>query len=294
MVFRDGTRAAGVTQAAPRMITVGGPDLLVLDVKNVLWRWRPADDTGRGTTTIVKIIGSAEWGDDLRAIGTFVRDASAGLYNFYVVDPSEQNILAYSPSRDGSGFPSDPQPRLAVNRSMAGVTDLVIDGNIFVADDGTLVRFVGGRSEGWELQPPGATGFAPEGDILLRPAPSYEHIASNVDARTGLIYAWDRTSSRVVAIDKAKGTFVEQYRLAGGSTAWQDVRAMYVVAPAEAGGPATLVWVTQEALMSAVLEGVPDEPVASPGPSSSSGPAGAPSAAPSAGAAPSSRASAAP
>ena len=40
-IFRDGTRAAGSTEAAPAMMTVGGPDLLILDVKNVLWRWRP-------------------------------------------------------------------------------------------------------------------------------------------------------------------------------------------------------------------------------------------------------------
>lgn len=294
VAFRWKTRAAGAVQGVPKFIATAVRDLVVVDNKNVVWRWRPADTKGAGTTTRINVEGAPGWGDDIAAIGTFVRNASAGLYNFYVVDPSEQNILAYSPSRDGSGFPSDPQPRLAVNRSMAGVTDLVIDGNIFVADDGTLVRFVGGRSEGWELQPPGATGFAPEGDVLLRPAPRYERIASNTDTRTGIIYAWDRTSSRVVAIDKAKGTFVEQYRLAGGSTAWQDVRGMYLIPGAEAGAPATLVWVTKEALMSAVLEGVPDEPVASPGPSSSSGPAGAPSAAPSAGAAPSSRASAAP
>ena len=147
-IFRDGTRAAGSTEAAPAMITVGGPDLLILDVKNVLWRWRPADDAGRGTTTKVKVIGSAEWGDDLRAIGTFVRDAGAGLYNFYIVDPSEQEILAYTPAADGSGFPAAPSKRLTTPRPVDGVTSLYIDGDIWIADGGAILRVVGGTTAG--------------------------------------------------------------------------------------------------------------------------------------------------
>jgi hypothetical protein len=45
-IFRDGTKAAGTVEAAPVMLTTGGADLLILDLKNVLWRWRPADATG--------------------------------------------------------------------------------------------------------------------------------------------------------------------------------------------------------------------------------------------------------
>ena len=40
------------------------------------------------------------------------RTPSRGLYNLYVVDPSEQQILAYSPAADGGGFPAKPD-RLA-------------------------------------------------------------------------------------------------------------------------------------------------------------------------------------
>ncbi len=124
---------------------------------------------------------------------------------------------------------------------MSKVTNLLIDGDIFVADGGTIVRFVGGKSEGWGIQAPGTTGFAQQGDILLRSAPNYTLIASASDKRTGLLYAWDQANGRVVAFDKAKGTFVEQYRLAGGSSAFNDVRGMFGV-------------------MSAILEAVPDLP----------------------------------
>jgi hypothetical protein len=279
LVFRYKTHAAGGTEGVPKFITTGGRDLVIVDDKNVVWRWRAKDTKGDGTTTQIRVAGSAGWGDDVVAVGTFLRDQSAGLYNLYLVDPSAQNIIYYTPARDG-GFPVNAQPRLPVSRDVSKVTDLVIDGDIFVADGGTLVRFVGGNSEGWSIQPPGYSNDAQGGDTLLRPEPDFTRIASASDKRTGLIYAWDKVNGRVVAWDKAKGTFVEQYRLAGASPAWQDVRGMYVVLGAGPDVPSTLVWVTKDAVMSAVLEAVPDSATpgasGSPAPSGSAGPSGSP------------------
>jgi len=167
------------------------------------------------------------------------------------------------------------------------VTDLLIDGDIFVADGGGIVRFVGGKSEGWTVQPAGFTSDTPDGDTLLRTSPVYSLIASASDKRTGVLYAWDRDNARVVAIDKAKGTFIEQYRLAGANPGWSDVRGMYVVLGAGPEAPSTLIWATKDSVMNAVLERVPDS--VAPSPSGSPGPAGSgalgsapPSAAPSA------------
>jgi len=162
------------------------------------------------------------------------------------------------------------------------VTDLLIDGDIFVADGGGIVRFVGGKSEGWSVQPPGFTSDTPDGDTLLRTSPVYSLIASASDKRTGVLYAWDRNNARVVAIDKAKGTFIEQYRLAGGSPAWDDVRGMYVVLGSGPEAPSTLVWATKDGVMSAVLEAVPDATAGASGSPSPSASAPAASAKPSA------------
>jgi hypothetical protein len=278
VVFRWKTRAKGEIEGVPRLITTGGArDLVIVDNKSVVWRWRPADQTGlQGTTTLIPVVGAPGWGNDVVAVGTFLKLVSQNLYNLYVVDPSAQNILAYSPDSDGSGFHSQAQPKLSVNRDVSHVTDLLIDGDIFVADGGTIARFVGGKSEGWGIQAPGTTGFAPQGDILLRPAPVYTRIASASDKRTGLLYAWDQANGRVVAFDKAKGTFVEQYRLAGGSQAFADVRGMFVVLGPAPGAPTTLIWATKDSVMSAILEAVPDLPSGpaasgSPGPGASTG-----------------------
>ena len=266
-IFREGTKAAGNVEAAPKLVALGASrDLLVVDEANAVWRWRPKDEDGNGTTTTVRVTNAASWGDDVRAIGTFLR-LSAGLYNLYVVDPSAQQIIYYFPASDGSGFPDDPVDRLAVARDMTKVDDLYIDGDIFITDDGEIVRFVDGRAEGWEPDP------LP--DTLLRKAPAYRFISSGTDKRTGVLYGYDPANARVVAIDKAKGTYIEQYRLAGGARGWEDLRGMYVVLGAD-DSPATLVWATKDGVYSSILDAVPDVPPRSPAPSASPSGSGGP------------------
>jgi hypothetical protein len=262
-VFRDGTKAAGTREGDPKLMTLGASrDLLVADAGNTLWRWRPSDKAGAGTTTIVRVSNGASWGNDIVAIGTFIKNVSAGLYNLYVVDPSEEQILLYAAASDGNGYPADPIPRLAVARDMAKVTDLYIDGDIFIVDDGSIVRFIDGRAEGWEAKP------LPDG--LLRDAPAYRIIASPAEKRTGRLYAYDPANARIVAIDKAKGTYIEQYRLAGGIAGWEDLRGMFVVAGPEGTAP-TLYTATSNAVYSSLLEAVPEATGASPSPSGSGG-----------------------
>ena len=265
-IIRAGTTARGTKVAEPRFLAVGGPDLLALDAKNVLWRWRPADAKGKGTLTRVKVNGASTWGADIRAIGTFVRNAEQGLYNLYVVDPSERQILRYSPAADGSGFPAAPSGYLATAQSVGETTALYIDGDVFLVDGGTIQRFVAGRSGDWKAGDPG--------DAVLRPAPQYRLITSASAAREGLLYAYDSVNARVIALDKASGEFREQYRLAGGDPGWADVRGIAVVPGAE-GEPAGLWWIERDRLMTAVLQPAPA--TAGPSPSPGSAPASSPS-----------------
>jgi hypothetical protein len=271
IVARVGMEQGGATFSNARYLAVGGPDLLILDAKNVLWRWRPADDEGNGTLTRVRVEGSTSWGDDITGFNTFLRDASRGLYNLYVTDPSEQQIRAYSPAADGSGFPAAPTAWLATARDLTRMGSTYVDGDFFAIDGGAVVRFVSGRDDGWN---PGAPA-----DLLLRPAPAYTLVAGAGERRVGNVYAFDKPNERVVALDKTDGSFRGQYRLAGGAGDWSDLRAMYVIAGIEEAPP-TLVWLSENAIHQAVLEGVPDvapEPTPSADPSEE-----APSAEPSA------------
>jgi hypothetical protein len=275
VAFREGKKIGSLKEGVPKLIGFGPKrDLLVVDAANVLWRWRPADKDGAGTIIKVRVSDSASWGNDIRAIGTFIRDARLNLYNLYVVDPSEQQIMYYQPASDGA-FPADAVKRLAVAREMGAVDDLYIDGDIFIADGGTIVRFIDGRAEGWQ---PGAPT-----DTLLRSAPKYRLLTSASEKRTGFLYAYDPANARVIALDKAKGTYIEQYRLTGGAKAWDDLRGMYVTQPANGGAP-VLIWATKDTVYSSVLEAVPEAPAPSTAPSGSGAPgSAAPSAAGSSG-----------
>jgi hypothetical protein len=273
-ILTAGATIGGVKVGTPKLLAVGGPDLLVLDTNNNLWRWRPADAKGRGTTVRVTVHDSPSWGNDIRAIATFCRNADCSLYNLYIVDPSERQIMVYTPAADGHGYPGTGTGRLATARDVSTFDDMYIDGDIFVTDAGTIVRLVNGRSEGWQT--------SDIGDSLLRPAPSFRLIASGSPPRQGMLYGWDPVSSRVVAYQKQSGKYVEQYVLAPGPGDWSDIRGMYVQ-PAGDTTPAVLYWIEKGRLLSAALEAasaIPSEPPSS-SPSASASASPTPSASPS-------------
>jgi hypothetical protein len=263
-VAKSGQKMDGATFATPRFLGVGGPDLLILDSKNVLWRWRPSNSSGKGTMKRIKVNGSASWGDDVAGIGTYLQDESRGLYKLYIIDPSEQQIRAYSPAGDGGGFPAASTPWLATARPIEGMTALFIDGDLFVAEDGALKRFASGKDDGWKAKSPG--------DELIRSAPKYSLIIGGLNRREGVVYAYDKANGRVVAIDKANGDYKGQYRPAGNAPEWSDVRAI-AVTPGVDDGPATLLWLSKDAVHQTLLEAVDDVAPSSPEPSEAASPA---------------------
>ena len=270
--------SAGIKVGVPRYLAVGGPDLLMLDDKNILWRWRPADDTGKGTLRRLPVQESATWGNDIMAIGTFVANFNAALYNLYVMDPSEQQILRYTMLADGSSYPAAATGYLTTPQDVTKVTSMYIDGEVYLADGGLVERFVGGRSGDWALAPPG--------DDALRPIRRYTLVDSPDPRREGTLYVFDAANARVLAFDKLTGAYLAQYRPAGGSPAWTDLRGFYVT-PRSPGQAPAIFWIDGATLGTATLQQVPGtgpdgSPGASPLPGGSASPAssGSPTASP--------------
>ncbi len=257
-VVRTGREMGDTTVDDLHFLSAGGRDLLVLDAKNQLWRWRPSDDAGKGTLTRVNVNGASQWGDDVRAIGTYLRDESRGLYNLYVIDPSEEQIQAYFPASDGGGFPSEATGWLSTARAVDEMTSMYIDGDIFVTEDGVLERFASGASDGWDWSPPD--------DTLIRPDPSVTLVTGAGDRRQGTVYAFDRKNARILAFKKSSGDFVAQYRLADRDDGWDGLIAMYAITGLD-GAPDTLIWASETGVHQVIL-GPPDDPSASPGVSS--------------------------
>jgi outer membrane protein assembly factor BamB len=207
----------------------------------------------------VTVHGSASWGNHVTAIGTFLKNASAGLYNLYVVDKSQQQVLSYSPRADGGGYPIPPNKWLDATRSVDNVTSLYIDGDVYMADDGKLARYVSGNGDGWKSKDPG--------DDMIRAAPRYTLLASGSDRREGQLYAFDQANARIIAFNKSDGSYIEQYRLNGGDAALQGLRGLFVV-PGADEKPATLYWISADVLHVATLAAAP-APAASPSPGAS-------------------------
>ena len=234
----------------PRLMTSGGRDVLILDAFNSLWYWRPvpADKNGRGSFLKVSIPDNVTWGVGPRAMGTFVVNASLNQYNFYIVVPSQNQILKYTPNADGAGYSTDGRTTyLTVAQDVSHINDMYVDGNVYlVADNGKITRYnLGQAATGWKPDPPG--------DELLRPAPKYKLITADVlDQQTGIFYAYDNLNQRIVAFKKVDGTIVGQY-MAPPTTPWfTNITGMFVV-PGANNTPPTLYWIEGGSLMSALL-----------------------------------------
>ena len=260
-IAKSGQRASGTRVADPKLLVTGGPDVLVLDTKNNLWRWRPTDTKGRGTLVKIQIRDSATWGTDVNVMSTFVANFDAAFYKLYLVDPSQQNIMVLSPANDGSGYPLKPMGRLPTDRPVDGITDLLIDGDIYVAENGGVARVIPATS--W-------TAKAPD-DAQLRPNPRYTMLAAperpGISTKgIGSLYAFDQANQRIVAFNKSNGDYVAQYLLENGGAGWADLRDFVVLPGADADAPNTAWWISDDGLHTAVLEQA-EAPVASPGPS---------------------------
>lgn len=264
-VVRAGASASGTKVADPKLLAVGGPDVVVLDTKNVLWRWRPADAKGKGTLARIRLAESVTWGADILGIGTYVRNAEDGLYNLYVLDPSEQQILRYSPAQDGSGYPGIGSGYLTTPQDVSHATSMYIDGEVYLADGGIVERFVSGRGGDWGPDDPP--------DVLLRPLPVYRLIASPGTRGEGTMYGYDAGSDRILAFDKASGKYQAQFRIADDGTDWSDVRGFFVVNRANGQAP-VVYWIDGLRIGVATLQDISTLP--SPSPASSASPNASP------------------
>jgi hypothetical protein len=263
-VAKSGQKASGTKVADPKIITTGGPDVLVLDTKNGLWRWRPADSKGKGTLVKIKIADASSWGDDISVMSTFVANFDAAFYKLYIVDPSEQNIRVLSPANDGSGYPVKPIDRLPTDRPVDGITDLLLDGDIFVAEHGGVARVI--PAAGWTASGPKDTQVRPSPDYVLLSSPDRPDGSSS--KRGGPLYAFDRANHRIVAFNKGDGKYIEQYLLADRDDGWADLQDMVVMPGADDAAPSTVWWISGSGLHSAVLAKA-EGPAATPSPSPS-------------------------
>jgi len=235
--------SGGTIIGNPRLLATGGPDVLVLDDLNSLWRWRPADKTGRGSLVKVNIPDNTSWGSGARAIGTFIVNPQIGQYNVYVVVPSANQILKYQPALDGSSYPKETRANyLSVPQDLNSVDDMYVDGKIYLVDGGKITQYeLGQAGRGWSpADPGGQTSY-------------YTRLTADNPAQDqGTFYAYDRANKRIVAFSKTDGSFVAQYMVPAGTSWFSAVTGMFVTTGSGGTNP-TLYWTEVGNLMSASL-----------------------------------------
>lgn len=246
----------------PWHLTRGGRDVVILDTSGNLWRWRPADATGKGTLAAIGVGGTANWGDDVIDIATF--DRNAELYNFYVADLSEQQVLRYAPADDGSGYPTNPAGYLATPGSLEALRQILVDGDVYFLISGDVERYQSGTKTGFELRLPD--------DTDLRPTVDFRLFAGSPTRRAGVLELWDARNGRIVEFSKRNGAYVQQFVVAGSDPSFGDVRGLFLVEPPD--GTAVLYWSTGSSVLMATLADVSATPSPSPEPSPTASPTG--------------------
>lgn len=173
--------AGGESFKEGRFVAVHGEDIFVFDesLKKVVV-------PGGYLTEVVSV--DPTWGE--------VADIAVYAGNVYLLDTTHQQIWKYSQTETGFSprrnyLLPDTLPDLS------GVTEMVVDGSVWVVKGREIVRFIQGGEAVWQV-----IGL----DENLG-----ERISLYTDDTTKNIYILDQEKKRVVAVDK-DGTYLSQYR----------------------------------------------------------------------------------
>lgn len=263
VVYQPGYELYGSTTGRARTISASGPDILIFDASSNLWRWRPADLSGRGTLVKLRVRDGELWGSDVTIISGFAADEGTGLYRLYVVDPSARQILRYTPAPDGTGYPAPPTGYLINPTSLTGVDAMAIDGDLYLAQDGAVRRYVSGAVDEWVPADPG--------DSIIRSSPEIRLIFSVGASRTGVLYGWDVRNQRMLAYSKAgSGSVLAQYQLLAPDGVISDIVDGYIALARDGGAP-TFIWAEEGRIRGAVL-GAAVVPGSTPTPAATAAP----------------------
>ena len=245
VVYQPGYELFGSTTGRAQAIAASGPDILIFDASSNLWRWRPADLSGKGTLVKLRVRDGELWGGDVKIISGFAADEGTGLYRIYVVDPSARQILRYTPAPDGTGYPAAPTGYLINPAPLANVDAMAIDGDLYLAQGGTVQRYVGGAVDEWLPADPG--------DSVVRSAPEIRLIFSVGASRTGVLYGWDTRNQRMLAYSKgSSGSVLAQYQLVASDGVVTDIVGGYIALARDGGAP-TFIWAEDGRIRGAAL-----------------------------------------
>ena len=227
----DGT---GRGIGAARRLSVAQDDLVILDSRDRFWRWRSAADLRLRRLDAPSVSGVP---DDAKAMTTYVVDPDLGLFNAYVVDPSDSQIRRFSPELGGRGF-ADVSGYLVAEEDLTAVNEVLVDQSLYLLTPDGMQRYFGGRRQDFALA-------TPPDDADLRPGHDYRDVVVSGERFLVLDARWDR----VIAFERATGEYLGQWRSDDPTAPLADVVAIAVADADDGSSP--LVWVTPTGLYTA-------------------------------------------
>jgi hypothetical protein len=232
---------------APRLLAVGGPDVLILDDANAVWRWRPAPVGFEGSLTRLQVDDASNWGTGARGIGTFLTDSALGEYSLYAAIPAAQQVLLYPAAPDGSGYRASGRTDfLTVPRDLDTLDDMLVESNdrLYLVQNGSFSRCITGSTNlAWRITLPADSGDKP---------PFYARLLmDDTIVGEGNLYAYDSANRRIDLFRKADGTYFGRLVPPEGSTWLAHVGGMFIQRHLD--GAMTLYWTESGNLMRAVL-----------------------------------------
>jgi hypothetical protein len=273
-VVRTGDRdPSGADIATPRFLAIGGLDLLIVDQRGDLWRWRPSEPKkGAGTLKKVAVSDDPIWGSNVTDITTY--PPTNDTYAIYISMPTQNQILRYQAFGDGSGLQSAQRWLTTDRQDVASFMDMTINYNLFaiMAAAGScdvacvgdqVLEFTGGNYQSaWKLDMPPDNGD-------LRPGHDYREIETTGDRSTGGIYVYDQKHARVVVFDK-EGNYVEQWLAGVGGPQMTDVTALVVEDhTSQKNGQVVVDWINSTGIYRSPLSDIGDAIQPTPDPNAS-------------------------
>ena len=159
----------GAEIGTPRFLSVGGLDLLIVDSRGDLWRWRPSNpNQGGGTLKKSRCRPTRCGARNITGITTY--PPTNQTYAIYVSIPTQNQILRYQSFADGSGLQSGQRWLITDRQDVGSFMDMTTNFSLYAilaaagSCDTTCVgdqvlEFTSGKYQsGWKLDTPPDNG----------------------------------------------------------------------------------------------------------------------------------------
>lgn len=249
VVYRSGEEFEGTTTGQPWLIASAATDMVVLDRRHQAWR---IDLTER-VPHRMDLNGADAIDESTTLMGALQHRPPLEIFTLYIVDPAVERILKWTPPAViPVDFPDPPENYLTAEPDLApsAARDVRIDANLWLLHADTVTRVNFGTPLAqleYSLDPP------PDGE--LRDPLDYRLLEGATVADRELFYVYDRGNDRIIAFNRADGSFVRQWlapRDGPLADSLTDVRGL-VVSPMPDGPPIAYV-LTAEEVLRVVLE----------------------------------------